>query len=1197
MSVEINDTNFPNSVLRTFISNNYDLNNDGVLSDAEISAVTSIVLNGISDIGIFRSYEGLDVFTEVQTISIENCSGLTGISCASFLKLESLTITGCSDLTGIYTEPYRQTSLTSIQISNCPNLTILRAYGHNPASPPTVKEDRTRAALSAISIDQTSRSKIEEYTAPCTSLTSIDTSGMGALKILDLRCSSISSIDLSSCSSLETFSCWNNNLTSVIFGNIGNLKDVALRNNSLTQLDLPYSPYLEVLYISLNSLVKFDLANTPLILEDCPNKPGDNGVIFDYRSTTPVKELQSANMGQNYIAFDSSTLIYVSKYGIEINATNFPDSVFRQFVSDTFDLDKDGYLNDSEIASATRINIGSYGSMYAQLQSFEGIEHLQYLTYFFACCGAQAIDFSSNSKLEYVYINDHRLTSVEFGEQKKLIHVGIQKAPITSIDLSDCMFVEELNTQDCYALNELIIGNPNAIKKLNLFKLNLVNFDAGLYPNMTDLVIYGCANESAVTGRYGPTGETIFDFCGMESLTAINHTALTTIHVNNFVNLQSLSEVDLTGSINLTRVWITLCKNLNSIVGLKDLSSLSSLNMAWCPIPKLDISNSVILVDVFRNGKVANDGNVKYHYYERGNYEKYLSYSSYYGTKIDDGSIKKINQPSDLVLAESETGEFICTVDNELAIYCWEKWDDEAEDWTILDDGRTSRLEIIADSSIDGTKYRCLVSTPTDSKYSNVVTLTIARAPVILNHPQSETVIEGDIVAFSVTSSGHNLSYQWQFSSDNGETWNDIRNTNSASLSVIATVSLDDYRYHCIATNDLGTATSDPATLTVIPDTSISPPVIATQPSSITVAEGSSVTFAVEVSGSDISYQWQVFKNNQWTNIQNAASASYATVGTRSADGNRYRCVISNAAGAIYSAPATLTVTMGVYVSTPRILAQPRSVNVELGELVTFWIRADGGDLSYQWQKLNNGTWYDITGATSASYVVMARTEVHNTQYRCVITNTAGSVTSNTATLSIRAGHDLSFYGYHSIIISGKNTYGEWEMYPTSRPHVAPPEVKTSYVDLPGADGGLDYTDLLTGEPRYGYRKGSWEFLLIPQDRWAAVYRSLVNFLHGRQHTVILEDDPNYVYTGRLSVNEWQSAAHNSLITIDYILEPFPRNISGQEEDEEENQILSMASTLLNKEKYAGMVIGKFNGAATLIYPDMLFDNGDNIAY
>ena len=139
---------------------------------------------------------------------------------------------------------------------------------------------------------------------------------------------------------------------------------------------------------------------------------------------------------------------------------------------------------------------------------------------------------------------------------------------------------------------------------------------------------------------------------------------------------------------------------------------------------------------------------------------------------------------------------------------------------------------------------------------------------------------------------------------------------------------------------------------------------------------------------------------------------------------------------------------------------------------------------------------------------------------------------------------------YHSITISGKNTYTEWGLVPTSRPHVEPPAVKTSYVDLPSSHGRLDYTELLLGEVPYGQRQGSWEFALRPGASWASVYSSLLTFLHGRQHIVILEDDPNYRYEGRLSVSAWKSDQNRSIITIDYELEPFKKGIHNTADDD-----------------------------------------------
>ena len=112
---------------------------------------------------------------------------------------------------------------------------------------------------------------------------------------------------------------------------------------------------------------------------------------------------------------------------------------------------------------------------------------------------------------------------------------------------------------------------------------------------------------------------------------------------------------------------------------------------------------------------------------------------------------------------------------------------------------------------------------------------------------------------------------------------------------------------------------------------------------------------------------------------------------------------------------------------------------------------------------------------------------------------------------------------YHSIVISGKDTFKEWGLVPTSRPVINPPAVKTTYVDVPAMDGGLDYTDVLLGRPAYGYREGSWEFAVRSRRSWSEVYTSVMNYLHGVKHSIVLEDDPDYYYTGRLTVNAWKS--------------------------------------------------------------------------
>lgn len=127
----------------------------------------------------------------------------------------------------------------------------------------------------------------------------------------------------------------------------------------------------------------------------------------------------------------------------------------------------------------------------------------------------------------------------------------------------------------------------------------------------------------------------------------------------------------------------------------------------------------------------------------------------------------------------------------------------------------------------------------------------------------------------------------------------------------------------------------------------------------------------------------------------------------------------------------------------------------------------------------------------------------------------------------------------HSVIIGGYNVYEKWGLVAKSRLHVAQPEVKTNYIDVPGGDGQLDYSDILTGKVRYGRRTGSWEFWLKPQERWAEVYTDLLMTIHGKTEKLILTDEPDYFYTGRISVNSFKSEEKDSTIVLDYNLEPY----------------------------------------------------------
>lgn len=118
-------------------------------------------------------------------------------------------------------------------------------------------------------------------------------------------------------------------------------------------------------------------------------------------------------------------------------------------------------------------------------------------------------------------------------------------------------------------------------------------------------------------------------------------------------------------------------------------------------------------------------------------------------------------------------------------------------------------------------------------------------------------------------------------------------------------------------------------------------------------------------------------------------------------------------AGSPFTSETTITdlVSEKKYVHTevkeapPSITTQPQSATVTEDESASFSLAANGSGLSYQWQQSSDGgqSWTAISGATSVSYKTGATTlQMNGTQYRCVITNAVGSVTSAAATLTVQ---------------------------------------------------------------------------------------------------------------------------------------------------------------------------------------------------
>ncbi|MGD0263000.1 MAG: immunoglobulin domain-containing protein, partial [Verrucomicrobiota bacterium] len=173
--------------------------------------------------------------------------------------------------------------------------------------------------------------------------------------------------------------------------------------------------------------------------------------------------------------------------------------------------------------------------------------------------------------------------------------------------------------------------------------------------------------------------------------------------------------------------------------------------------------------------------------------------------------------------------------------------------------------------------------------------LVINGAPAIVAQPQSQTVIAGSAVTFTVSAVGlAPLSYQWRFNmaAIAGATANSYTRTNVQQA--------DGGDFSVVVTNSMGSATSASALLTVN-----GPPFITGQPQSQAVSPGQSVTLSVIASGTaPLSYQWQFNGNG----LPGATSQSFTLPSAQLANQGLYSVVVTNAVGVAVSSNALVAI-------------------------------------------------------------------------------------------------------------------------------------------------------------------------------------------------------------------------------------------------------------------------------------------------
>lgn len=280
---------------------------------------------------------------------------------------------------------------------------------------------------------------------------------------------------------------------------------------------------------------------------------------------------------------------------------------------------------------------------------------------------------------------------------------------------------------------------------------------------------------------------------------------------------------------------------------------------------------------------------------------------------------------------------------------------------------------------------------PAVTQTANVsFTVNPGSGPSISVHPASQTTCVGTAVNFSVTASGA-LSYQWEYSTNGGTTWNIIAGAIGSSYNFPSpTAAHNNWQFRCLVTGQCGVTNSNAAVLTVN-----TAPAVTGQPANLAVCSGSAASFTVTATGSSLGYQWELSTDGgtTWNPIAGATSATYSIASTViGQNSHRFRCVVSGACTpAATSASATLTVNSSVTVTS-----NPANQTICEGTGTSFSAAASGSGLNYQWEVSTDGgaTWNNVSNGANYSGAGTPTLTLINTpptfnqnRYRCNISS------------------------------------------------------------------------------------------------------------------------------------------------------------------------------------------------------------------
>lgn len=134
------------------------------------------------------------------------------------------------------------------------------------------------------------------------------------------------------------------------------------------------------------------------------------------------------------------------------------------------------------------------------------------------------------------------------------------------------------------------------------------------------------------------------------------------------------------------------------------------------------------------------------------------------------------------------------------------------------------------------------------------------------------------------------------------------------------------------------------------------------------------------------------------------------------------------------------------------------------------------------------------------------------------------------------------------VLFDDINTYKDFGLL-VQEISISEAPIKEELIEIPGADGKLDFSTALTGDIKFDNRTITIELAKRKKESCYSEYSKVQNALHGKVMKIILSNDPNFYYKGKVKVKEFDRYTLLQNITIECDVEPYKYDLTASDED------------------------------------------------